>query len=82
METNAVATLSSTVNATTVKNDKLVINPLTITLATNSMITTCNDTYQYEHEIQRIKKDLIRSELNTYANVEQNHEYLVLIQDI
>ena len=82
METNAVATVSTTVSATAVKNDKLVINPLTMTLATNTLLSACNDTYQYEHEIQRIKNDLIRSELNTYANVEQNHEYLVLIQDI
>ena len=58
---NAVSTVSTTVSAPAVKNDKLVINPLTMTLATNTLLSACNDTYQYEHEIQRIKNDLIRS---------------------
>ena len=63
METTAVATVSTNGVATAVKNDKLVINPLTMTLATNTLLSAYNDTYQYEHEIQRIKNDLIRSEL-------------------
>ena len=66
---------------TTIKDDKLVINPILSTLSINKFIPE-NDLYHYEKEIQRIKSDLIRCELNTYARIEKNHEYLVLIQDI
>ena len=64
------------------KNDKLIINPLTLTLSANSFISNINDKYSFEHEIQKIKSDLIKGELNTYAKIADNHEYLCLIQDI
>ena len=74
---------NSTIPYKTVKHDKLELNPYQFILSTDSMIAKRDkDLFKHEHDLQMIQNDLIRSELNTYAKLEQNHDNLVIIQDI
>lgn len=61
------------------KSGRLVLNPTAMTMQKCQYIT---NTFTYEKEIERIKNDLLRSELNTYAQNEQNEQFLYEMQDI
>lgn len=64
-----------------VKNEKITINPITL-LSNRKEFLPDNYLFNHSNEIEIIKKDLLRGELNTYAKNDYNQEFLETIQNI
>ena len=75
-----IANFSETITAISTRDEKKCLNPINM-LLTPSTIPQ-HEIYRFGHELDLIKNDLLRSELNTYGKIEKNHEFLCLIQDI
>ena len=61
------------------KQNSLIFNPIEMTIQAYDYI---DKSRSFEREIESIKNDLIRSELNTVAKIDSNHEHLCIVQDI
>ncbi|EAX85326.1 hypothetical protein TVAG_229660 [Trichomonas vaginalis G3] len=74
-----ISTIGSTTIQTTTAPNSLVMNPTSMLVEMKSFIPS---SYTFETEIQRIKQELLTSNLDCSAKDETNEQYLYDIQDI
>ncbi|KAI5537413.1 organellar and viral DNA polymerase type B, partial [Trichomonas vaginalis G3] len=74
-----ISTIGSTILQTTTSPNSLVMNPTSMLVEMKSFIPS---SYTFETEIQRIKQELLTSNLDCSAKDETNEQYLYDMQDI
>ncbi|EAX86711.1 hypothetical protein TVAG_143920 [Trichomonas vaginalis G3] len=74
-----ISTIGSTTLQTTTSPNSLVMNPTSMLVEMKSFIPS---SYTFETEIQRIKQELLTSNLDCSAKDETNEQYLYDMQDI
>ncbi|EAY20977.1 hypothetical protein TVAG_172340 [Trichomonas vaginalis G3] len=74
-----ISTIGTTTIQTTTAPNSLVMNPTSMLVEMKNFIPS---SFTFETEIQRIKQELLTSNLDCTAQDEENEEYLYDMQDI